>query len=137
MATRSSTKQSKQFQPRTAEAVSQKVSQLGFSATQLKGVSPRVRNLSVADLEDFGRLISGAPVQNKNVTSLTATDIKGIEDLFGSYRSQALEAINTAGVRGAVAGRLSESLVKEISVSCCSCTPCCCCCGAADVNPFE
>lgn len=130
-------KAKKGFQPRTQEAVTQKVSDLGFPAAQLKTVPAKVRNLTVADLDDFARLLNGFPVENKNVTSLTATDIKGIEDLFGSYRSQALNAIAGTSVRGAVGGRAATDLAASISVSCCSCTPCCSCCGAADINPFE
>jgi hypothetical protein len=77
--------------------------------------------------------MEGIEVSNRKVTSLTATDIKGIEDLFSVYRSQALEALVGTGSRAA----LANTARLRISISCCCCTPCCSCCGAADINPFE
>lgn len=118
-------------QPLVARIAAQKITDLGFSSQQLKPVSSKVRSLTVGDLQDFARAMEGVKTSNKAVIGLTATDIKGIEDLFSAYRSAALEAIATS--RGSLAN--TENL--RISVSCCCCTPCCCCCGAADVNPFE
>jgi hypothetical protein len=118
-------------QPLSAQIANQKVTDLGFSANQLKRVPARVKRLTVADLRDFARVMEGNKVDNKLVASLTATDIKGIEDLFSVYRSQALDSL---GRSGASLSRISD---LSISISCCCTTPCCCCCGAADINPFE
>ena len=133
MATRKVTKSGRGVQALTRQVVTQKVTDLGFSEAQLKQVPARVRNMTVGDLEDFARLMSGKRVENKTVNSLTVTDVKGIEDLFGGYKSMAVDSLSAVGIRTT----LGRDLDLAISVSCCSCTPCCCCCGAADVNPFQ
>jgi hypothetical protein len=118
-------------QPLAAKIAGQKVTDLGFSDSQLKAVSPRVRSLTVGDLQDFARAMEGITPTNKAVASLTPSDIKGIEDLFSAYRSSALQALGAGGTKTLATARL------RISISCCCCTPCCSCCGAADVDPFE
>jgi hypothetical protein len=103
------------------------ISDMGFREEDLEQVPRTVRNLTVADLEDFARKMAGVPQHNPAVNRLTIEDIQGIEYLFGSTKQQALEFI---------AGRNALRLEAiDIDVSCCCCTPCCCC-AATEVDPF-
>ena len=110
----------------------QKVADLGFTPKLVDEVPEKVRSLTVRDLNDFARRMSGQPIENKVVLSLTVQEIKGIETIFGQYREQALDVLARTKVES-----LGTAAGLEISVSCCCCTPCCCCCAAVDVDPFE
>lgn len=108
------------------------VEDMGFDPELLKQVPESVRQLTVNDLDDFARRMSGLDVRNKRVEALTIEDIQGIEALFADTKEMALVAI---------AGRLGEGVgldglgLAEVDVSCCCCTPCCCC-AATESNPF-
>ena len=106
-----------------------KIADMGFDEQLLRQVSPKVRELTIQDLEDFARKIAGAEVANPRVTSLTVEDMQGIEALFRDQREQALA---TAAMR---LGDTSSLAATSVDVSCCCCTPCCCC-AATEVSPF-
>ena len=105
----------------------QKVQDMGFSERDLHQVPNAVRELTVADLNDFARKMAGVPQKNPAVNRLTIKDIQGIEYLFGSTKNAALSRVAALDVANLEA--------VDVDVSCCCCTPCCCC-AATEVDPF-
>ncbi len=103
----------------------QTVSDMGFADGDLRQVPTTVRQMTVADLNDFARKMSGVPQNNPLVNKLTVKDIQGVEFLFGATKNAALSRVAS----------VDELAELEIDVSCCCCTPCCCC-AATDVQPF-
>ncbi len=107
-----------------------KIADMGFDDALLKQVSPKVRELTIQDLEDFARKIAGVEVANPRVNDLTIEDMQGVEALFRDQREQALA---TAAARLGDSSTLGRA--ADVDVSCCCCTPCCCC-AATEVSPF-
>lgn len=112
-----------------------KVAEMGFPADKLAKASDKVKNLTVKDLRDMDKVFSsGELVKNAAVQNLSQQDLKTLEDLFGTYRQQVLNAFANKPSLGASFSAKGD-LEAEWSVSCCSCTPCCCC-AAAETDPF-
>jgi hypothetical protein len=105
------------------------IAEMGFEERDLRQVPRAVRDLTVADLEDFARKMAGVGTTNPNVERLTIEDVQGIEYLFAEEKNLVLSRV--ASQISAV-GNLKAT---DVDVSCCCCTPCCCC-AAADVDPI-
>ena len=95
--------------------------------------TPRVQELTVADLESLAQVARGAGTPSGALAELTADDIRSLEESFREAKLQQADAL----ARRAKGQTLSPE-EEEIfwGWSCCCCTPCCCC-AAADVDPFE
>jgi hypothetical protein len=113
-------------------AALQKVSDLGFSPAKLKKAGTRVANLTIRDLDELAVTFAGGEIFNPKVRALDFQDLKNLEELFRDQRDAVLRAVG-----GMPEGLEGIELLKQISVSCCSCTPCCCCTAATDTHPFD
>ena len=96
------------------------------SAKQL--ATQRTSQLTVKDLNDLAAEFSGVQVSNPNLSGLTIEDLNSLEAVFTQVKIQTAKTVRDAAVSGAAA--------PDVSVSCCSCTPCCCC-AAAETMPFD
>lgn len=94
---------------------STRLSKLGFSASELKGLSPRVRSLTQGDLLKLAQRPSTAPAALK----LTFRDLQGLQAVAARAAKDA-----TTGGGGSGGG----------GVRCCCCVACCCCCCAVSVT---
>lgn len=114
----------------------QKISQMGFSRDKLAKVPDKVKNLTVADLNDMAKMFGGeGRVRNPRIQSLSAEDLKSIDDLFGEYRNEVLSTFSDKPDLGAGFSATGE-LEAEWSIGSCCCSPCCCC-AATEIDPFE
>jgi hypothetical protein len=114
----------------TKQAKGRKIAEMGFEDRDLRQVSKTVQALTVADLEDFAKQMSGVGTKNPVVERLTIEDVQGIEFLFAEEKNLVLSRVAT---QISAAGNLAAT---NVDVSCCCCTPCCCC-AAADVDPIS
>jgi hypothetical protein len=94
-----------------------KVSKLGFTPAQLKGVSPKVQGLTRADL--IALVVD--PVKTPEALNLSFKDLQGLQGLA------AKAAKTTTGGGGSGDG----------GIRCCCCIACCCCCCAVAVSEPE
>jgi len=94
----------------------------------IKLATPRAADLSVKDLNDLAAEFSGVPSSNPKLGQLSLEDLNSLEAVFTDAKIQAAKTVRQAAVSGAGA--------PDVSVSCCSCTPCCCC-AAAETAPFD
>lgn len=88
------------------------LTKLGFTATDLKGLSPRAKRLTRADLLQLATNPSTAPAK----LNLSFRDLQGLHAV-------AAEAVKTGGGGGGDGG-----------IRCCCCVACCCCCCAVSVT---
>lgn len=84
--------------------------------------APKVRDLTVNDLNDLASEFMGIPSNNERVASLTLEDIQDLEGVFFQFKVSALRDVAT-----------SADDLAAVDVSCCCCTPCCCC-AATDMS---
>jgi hypothetical protein len=112
------------------QAKRRKISEMGFEDRDLRQVSRTVQDLTVSDLEDFAKQMSGVGTQNPVVERLTIEDVQGIEYLFAEEKNLILSRVAS---QITTVGSLKAT---DVDVSCCCCTPCCCC-AAADVDPIS
>jgi hypothetical protein len=84
--------------------------------------SPKIRELTVKDLNDLAAEFTGIPSNNEKVASLTLEDIQDLEGVFFEFKVSALRDVATA-----------PGDLAAVDVSCCCCTPCCCC-AATDMS---
>lgn len=103
------------------------IAEMGFAKVDLEQVPEKVRYLTVNDLEDFAKRMSGLPTQNSTVAKLSIEDIQGIEYLFAQEKSAILTRVAAQGA--------TLAADTSVDVSCCCCTPCCCC-AATETHPF-
>jgi hypothetical protein len=95
--------------------------------------TPRVQELTIADLNQLAAVASGAAVPAGKLAALDADDIRSLDDAFHEAKLQSADLL---------ARRLKqrEGVAEDEEFldgwSCCCCSPCCCC-AAADVDPFE
>jgi hypothetical protein len=88
----------------------------------------RASQLTVKDLNDLAAEFSGVQTNNPSLPGLTIEDLNSLEAVFTQVKIQTAKTVRDAAVSGAAA--------PDVSVSCCSCTPCCCC-AAAETMPFD
>jgi len=88
----------------------------------------RAGALTVKDLNDLAAEFSGVATNNPRLPDLSLEDLNSLEAVFTDVKIQTAKAARDAAVSGAAA--------PDVSVSCCSCTPCCCC-AAAQTSPFS
>ena len=98
--------------------MSTKVAKLGFSATDLKIVSPRVRELTRKDLV----MLAQDPVNGPAKLNLSFRDLQGLHALAAKAATD-----TTTGGGGDGDG----------GIRCCCCIACCCCCCAVSVSQTE
>jgi len=91
-----------------------KVSKLGFTGKELKGVPTRVKALTRADLISLVEDPTNAPAALK----LTFKDLQG------------LQALAASTARAATSGGSGDGGIR-----CCCCVACCCCCAVAVSEP--
>jgi hypothetical protein len=94
--------------------VTAKLTQLGFTANQLKGLSPRVKNLTRRDLIALVEKPQTAPAALK----LTFQDLQGLHALAAASAKKTSTGGGGSGDGG---------------IRCCCCIACCCCCCAVSV----
>jgi hypothetical protein len=94
---------------------STQLSKLGFNATELKGLSPRVKRLTRRDLVALVDNPQEAPAKLK----LTFQDLQGLHAVAAKAARQ-----TTTGGGGSGDG----------GIRCCCCIACCCCCCAVAVT---
>jgi hypothetical protein len=112
----------------------QKVSQMGFPADVLRKATPKVRELTVRDLNDLASAMAGLEIYNPKVKKLQIDDLNSLEEVFKGSKDKALGRLESVGRSRANLETLAAEAVG-VDVSCCCCTPCCCC-AATEVNPF-
>jgi hypothetical protein len=105
--------------------VKAKVRDLDVPADVAKQATPKVRALTVGDLNDLARKFEGIAVANTAIDGLSAKDISSLEDVFHGAKMALAEQVSEGE---------SEAEIFD-NWSCCCCTPCCCC-AAAEVDPF-
>ncbi|HEY0640450.1 MAG TPA: hypothetical protein VGD67_22705 [Pseudonocardiaceae bacterium] len=93
------------------------VAELDLVPDEVLAKSPRVRDLTVRDLNDLAAEFAGVPTNNPRVSELTLEDIQDIEGVFYDFKVAA----------GRDLARLGTDQLASVDVSCCCCTPCCCC----------
>jgi hypothetical protein len=96
------------------------LTQLGFTATELKRLSPRVRKLTRSDLIALVEKPDATPAK----LNLTFQDLQGLHALAASA---AKKSGTTTGGGGSGDG----------GIRCCCCIACCCCCCAVSVTQSE
>lgn len=87
--------------------------------------TPKIRDLTVHDLNDLADEFSGIPTNNPRVSDLTLEDIQDLEGVFFEFK--------VATGRDMIASARAAQRETTVDVSCCCCTPCCCC-AAADMS---
>jgi hypothetical protein len=92
--------------------------------------TPKVRELTVQDLEDLETKFKGEDPGNPKVAELTLEDLQSLEEAFQGLRQDAARRAEREGLPGPIPGE-----PDDWTITCCSCTPCCCC-AAAEVDPF-
>jgi hypothetical protein len=97
----------------------------------LKNATPKVRELTVGDLDDLATKFKGHDPGNPKVAALNLQDLQSLEASFQGLRQEAARRAQHEGVPG----EPTPADPEDWSISCCSCTPCCCC-AAAEVDPF-
>jgi hypothetical protein len=106
--------------PSVASAQLQTVAEMNLVKPEVLDQLPKIRNLTVRDLNDLASSFSGIPTNNPNIAELTLEDLKDIEDVFFEYKlavGRDMERpIGSGGVEAA-----------GVSVSSCCSTPCSCC----------
>jgi hypothetical protein len=112
-----------------------KVKDLDMPAKLAEKASPRVRELTIGDLNDLAARANGVSVQNDTLGELTADDVRSLEEVFQEAKISMASQVGSLAQQGIAEG--DEGLEGELfdNWSCCCCTPCCCC-AAADVDPF-
>lgn len=94
---------------------STRITKLGFTATELKGLSPRAKRLSRSDLIQLATKPDTAPAK----LNLTFRDLQGLH----AIAAKAAKGTTTGGGGGGDGG-----------IRCCCCIACCCCCCAVSVT---
>lgn len=102
-----------------------KVRDLDIPADVAGKATPKVRALTVGDLDDLARKFEGIAVANTAIEGLSAEDISSLEEVFHGAKVALTEQVSEGE---------SEAEIFD-NWSCCCCTPCCCC-AAAEVDPF-
>jgi hypothetical protein len=98
------------------------VADLGLATPEQLERLPRIRDLTVHDLNDLAEEFSGIPTGNSRVASLSLDDLQDLEGVFFEFkRSVGSDLVNR------------RATVSSVDVSCCCCTPCCSC-AAADMT---
>ena len=100
------------------------IAQLNLVDPSVLEKTPKIRDLTVRDLNDLAAEFTGIDTNNPRVADLTLQDIQDIEGVFFEFK---LAQARDLGARGL------EELALEVDVSCCCCCPCCCC-AAADMS---
>jgi hypothetical protein len=93
---------------------STRLTKLGFTAAQLKGLSPRAKSLTRSDLVSLVDKPQTAPAKLR----LTFQDLQGLHALAAAAAKK-----TTTGGGGSGDG----------GIRCCCCIACCCCCCAVSV----
>lgn len=91
------------------------LTKLGFTATEMKGLSTRVKALTRADLLSLVEKPQSAPATLK----LTFEDLQGLQAVAAAAAKK-----TTTGGGGSGDG----------GIRCCCCIACCCCCCAVSVT---
>ncbi|MFF3442833.1 hypothetical protein [Streptosporangium sp. NPDC002721] len=92
------------------------VADLGLASPEQLEQLPRIRDLTVHDLNDLAAEFSGIPTTNRRVASLSVDDLQDLEGVFFEFkRSVGSDLVSR------------RATVSSVDVSCCCCTPCCCC----------
>jgi hypothetical protein len=95
--------------------------------------TPKIRDLTVHDLNDLAEEFSGIPTNNPRVSDLTLEDIQDLEGVFFEFKiATGRDMIAVATGRDQIASARPVG-GTSVDVSCCCCTPCCCC-AAADMS---
>jgi len=105
----------------------QRVQDMSLGASK-RLATKRAAALTVKDLNDLAAEFSGVATNNPRLPDLSLEDLNSLEAVFTDVKIQTARAARDAAVSGAAA--------PDVSVSCCSCTPCCCC-AAAETAPFS
>jgi len=108
----------------------QRVGEIRALEPHLRRATPKVRELTVADLEDLETKFKGQDPRNPKVAELSLEDLQSLEETFQGMRQDAARRAQQEGIPGP-----TPEEPDDWSISCCSCTPCCCC-AAAEVDPF-
>ncbi|MBB2909823.1 hypothetical protein FHS43_001069 [Streptosporangium becharense] len=98
------------------------VADLGLATPEQLESNPKVRDLTINDLNDLAAEFSGIPTNNRRVAELTLDDLQDLEGVFFEFKRAVGRDLVTRGAS-----------VSSVDVSCCCCTPCCSC-AAADMS---
>lgn len=98
------------------------ISDLGLVSPEELAQLPRIRDLTVHDLEDLASEFTGIPTGNERVTALNLNDLQDLEGVFFEFKRSVGRDVARHG-----------GTVRSVDVSCCCCTPCCSC-AAADMT---
>ncbi|GAA2911815.1 hypothetical protein GCM10010517_78390 [Streptosporangium fragile] len=98
------------------------VADLGLATPEQLETMPKVRDLTVNDLNDLAAEFSGIPTGNRRVADLSLDDLQNLEGVFFEFKRAVGKDLVTRG-----------AAVSSVDVSCCCCTPCCSC-AAADMS---
>ncbi|WP_433252693.1 hypothetical protein ACQPYK_08270 [Streptosporangium sp. CA-135522] len=101
------------------------VSDLGLVTPERLQQLPRIRDLTVHDLNDLASEFSGIATGNDRVSSLSLDDLQDLEGVFFEFKRN----VGSGLVR-------RNGNIRSVDVSCCCCTPCCSC-AAADMSPVS
>jgi hypothetical protein len=99
------------------------VAELDLVPPEVLEKTPKIRDLTVRDLNDLAAEFAGVPTHNATVSELTLEDIQDIEGVFYDFKVAA----------GRDLARVGTDQLASVDVSCCCCTPCCCC-AATDMS---
>lgn len=101
------------------------IAQLNLVDASVLERTPKIRDLTVRDLNDLAAEFTGIDTNNPRVSDLTLQDIQDIEGVFFEFK---LAQGREIGARG-----LEELAAVDIDISC-TCTTPCCCCAATDMS---